>query len=97
MLHGRPYDCHFEYAIGIFDNIQLENTRHSWPKDPKQLMPAGRLVWNLLDPTEPADGYQDYWASYISQGHRLCLGTNKRGKGEKRADHLFQIQLQLSI
>ena len=39
-------------------------------------MPAGRLVWNLLDPMEPADGYQDYWASYIGEGHRLCLGTN---------------------
>jgi hypothetical protein len=83
MLHGRPHCGQFEYAFGIFDNDQFERTA-GFPEQPfpagsresDELMPAGRLVWNLWDPMTPPDGYADYMESYIGKGQRLEIGTN---------------------
>ena len=72
MLHGRPDDGRFEYAIGIFEDLKLDRLR--W--NSRQLMPAGRFVVNFLDPQERPDGYADYEESYIGKGKRLAIGIN---------------------
>lgn len=76
LFHGRPYNGHFEYAVGIFDNLTFEMFDNSEAMNSRQLMPGGRLVINFLDPAEPPDGYDDYEGSYIGAGERLALGIN---------------------
>lgn len=76
MLHGRPYGAHIEYAFGIFDNFEFDRITDSRLTHSDQLMPAGRLVINFLQPNCPHDGYADYRGSYICKGHRLAIGTN---------------------
>ena len=76
MLHGRPYCGQFEYAFGIFDNDQFERFGLAGTKESDQLMPAGRVVWNVLDPMKPPEGYADYYESYLGKGQRLELGAN---------------------
>jgi phosphate-selective porin len=80
MLHGRPLGGHLEYAVGIFDNLAFGTTatRHS-----DELMPAGRVVVNLLQPvnpqggvTVPSNGWADYKESYLGEGMRLALAVN---------------------
>lgn len=75
MAHGRPAGGKYEYAIGISDNRAFDADASFGSTGSNQLMPAGRLVANLLDPA-PVDGYGDYRASYIGEGERLALGTN---------------------
>jgi Phosphate-selective porin len=81
--HGRPFGGHFEYAVGIFDNRVFElgatGTRES-----DQLMPAGRIVFNLLDPATSPYGFADYWASYLGEGRRLAIGLNGAYLGSAR-------------
>lgn len=76
MLHGRPYGAHIEYAFGVFDNFEFDRIKESRRVHSDQLMPAGRLVVNFLEPNCPHDGYADYKGSYICKGHRLAIGTN---------------------
>ena len=76
MLHGRPYEGHFEYCFGIFDNDQYERFGLAGVRESDQLMPAGRVVLSLLDPLPSLDGYADYQESYIGQGQRLEIGAN---------------------
>ena len=90
MLHGRPYCGRFEYAVGIFDNVFFEKVGPAGTRDSKELMPAGRVAVCLLDPATALDGYGDYWASYIGQGHRLDLGLNAG-----RLGHSFDGPLKL--
>ena len=82
MLHGRPYSGQFEYAFGIFDNDQYERFGVAGTRESDQLMPAGRVVWNLLDPMTPPDGYADYYESYLGKGQRLELGANAAHLGD---------------
>ncbi|MGQ0656977.1 MAG: porin [Chromatiales bacterium] len=81
--HGRPFGGHFEYAVGVFDNRVFElgatGTRQS-----DQVMPAGRIVFNLLDPATPPDGFADYWATYLGKGRRLAIGLNGAYLGSAR-------------
>ncbi len=65
MFHGRPFGAHFEYAIGIFDNFEFDRITKIRTTHSDQLMPAGRLVINFLQPNSPHDGYADYKGSYI--------------------------------
>jgi Phosphate-selective porin O and P len=81
MAHGRPGEGRFEYAIGLSDNRAFDADASSTPVGSNQLMPAGRLVINLLDPA-PAGGYADYRATYIGQGERLSLGVNVASLGD---------------
>lgn len=76
LLHGRPYEGRLEYYIGIFDNEKFEKIGSSGKKQSDQLMPAGRLVWNFLDPATPSDGYADYKETYLCDGRHLALGIN---------------------
>lgn len=76
LLHGRPYGGHLEYYIGIFDNEKFEKIGSSGKKYADQLMPAGRLVWNFLDPATPPNGYADYKETYLCDGRYLALGIN---------------------
>jgi phosphate-selective porin OprO/OprP len=73
--HGRPFGGHFEYSVGIFDNEKFEKSGTTATKQSDQLMPAGRIVFHLLDPATPR-GYADYRGSYIGQGQRLSIGAN---------------------
>lgn len=79
MFHGRP-DCgRFEYAVGIFDSVEFEDDGDDGngpTRDSDELMPIGRVVWHLLDPATPPDGYADYYGSYLGQGQRLDIGAN---------------------
>jgi hypothetical protein len=76
LLHGRPYCGQFEYAFGIFDNDVYERFGIAGTRETDQLMPAGRFVWNVLDPMTPPDGYADYMESYLGKGERLEIGIN---------------------
>jgi hypothetical protein len=76
MLHGRPFDGRFEYAVGIFDNVFFERVGAAGLAESDQLMPAGRIAWNLLDPATPPGGYADYKGSYLGEGQRLAIGAN---------------------
>jgi len=76
MLHGRPYDGRLEYAVGVFDNVAFERFGAAGIRESDQLMPAGRIALNLLDPATPPDGYADYRESYIGEGQRLSIGAN---------------------
>ncbi len=82
MLHGRPHGGYFEYAFGIFDNVTFERFGIAGTRESDQLMPVGRIVWSLLDPMTPPDGYADYQESYIGKGQRLELGANAAHMGE---------------
>ena len=72
--HGRPFGGRFEYAAGIFNNLQFKRSGTT-DKRSDSLMPAGRIVFHFLDPATPG-GYADYYSSYLGQGRRLSLGTN---------------------
>ena len=76
MLHGRPYGGYFEYAFGLFDNVAFERFGAAGTRESDELMPGGRIVFSLLDPMTPPDGYADYQESYIGKGQRLELGAN---------------------
>ena len=76
MLHGRPDGGRYEYAFGIFDSSRFERFGFEGVRDSDHLMPAGRFVWSLLDPSTPPDGYADYQASYLGKGQRFEIGTN---------------------
>jgi phosphate-selective porin len=82
MLHGRPYQGHFEYAFGLFDNVTFERFGVAGTRESDQLMPEGRLVWSLLDPMPVPDQYADYMESYIGKGERLELGINAAHMGD---------------
>lgn len=84
MVHGRPYEGHVEYAVGVFDNVAFERVGVAGPRESDQLMPAGRLAFHLLDPAKPADGYADYKESYIGEGQRLIIGLNSACLGSAR-------------
>jgi phosphate-selective porin len=73
--HGRPFGGHFEYSVGIFDNEKFEKSGTTATKQSDKLMPAGRIVFHLLDPAKPL-GYADYRGSYLGQGQRLSIGAN---------------------
>lgn len=90
MLHGRPYCGHFEYAVGIFDNLYFEKVGPAGTRDSKELMPVGRFAVCLLDPATSLDGYADYWGSYIGEGQRLDVGFNAG-----RLGHSFDGLLEL--
>lgn len=76
LMHGRPYQGLLEYAFGIFDNDKFEKIGSQGEKHSGQLMPAGRIVLNVLDPSTPPDGYADYKESYLCEGQRLAIGVN---------------------
>ncbi|MEX2308961.1 MAG: porin [Pirellulales bacterium] len=82
MLHGRPYCGQFEYAVGLFDSVVFERFGVAGTRESDHLMPAGRLVWSLLDPMPALDGYADYLESYLGKGERLELGINAAHLGE---------------
>lgn len=86
LLHGRPYCGRLEYAFGIFDNQQFEKIGHSGKKHSDQLMPAGRVVFNLYDLATPPNGYADYKETYICQGRRLAIGANTAYLGRAHDD-----------
>lgn len=75
LLHGRPNEGQFEYAIGLFDNEKFEKIGADGERYSKWLMPAGRFVINVFDPSKPG-GYGDYRESYLCEGKRLALGIN---------------------
>ncbi len=81
--HGRPFGGHFEYAVGIFDNRVFELAA-SGTRQSDQVMPAGRIVYNVFDPATPPDGFADYWASYLGKGRRLAIGLNGAYLGSAR-------------
>lgn len=76
MLHGRPDGGRYEYAFGVFDSSAFERVGVDGVRDSDHLMPAGRFVWSLWDPSKPPDGYGDYQASYLGKGQRFEIGTN---------------------
>jgi hypothetical protein len=82
MLHGRPYNGHFEYAFGIFDNDGFERFGVAGVRESDELMPAGRIVLSLLDPLPTPDQYADYQESYIGKGQRLEIGANAAHLGD---------------
>ncbi len=82
MLHGRPYCGHMEWDIGVFDNVFFEKVGAAGTRESDELMPAGRVAFCLLDPAKALDGYADYKASYIGEGHRLDIGLNAAHLGE---------------
>lgn len=82
MLHGRPYGGYFEYAFGLFDNVTFERFGVAGTRESDQLIPAGRIVWSLLDPMTPPDGYADYQESYIGKGQRLEIAANAAHLGD---------------
>jgi hypothetical protein len=86
MAHGRPWGGHFEYAVGVFDPLQFDSTILLL-RESDELMPAGRIVFNLLDP-DPTEGnpYADYKESYIGDGERLNIGLNAAYLGDARID-----------
>ncbi|MBI3780626.1 MAG: hypothetical protein HY278_06180 [candidate division NC10 bacterium] len=73
--HGRPFGGRFEYAAGIFNNDRFRRIGAPGPNRSDSLMPAGRVVVNLLDPA-PRGGYADYQSSYLGKGKRLSIGTH---------------------
>jgi len=78
LLHGRPLDGHLSYGFGVFDNLGFETAAVDTTvlaRKSNGAMTAGRLVYDFLDPAK-ADGYGDYWGSYIGQGQRLSVGGN---------------------
>lgn len=81
--HGRPFEGHFEYAVGVFDNRVFE-LGASGTRQSDQVMPAGRIVYNVFDPATPPDGFADYWASYLGKGRRLAIGLNGAYLGSAR-------------
>ncbi|MGH7480174.1 MAG: porin [Candidatus Methylomirabilales bacterium] len=81
--HGRPFGGLFEYAVGIFDNRVFE-LGASGTRESDEVMPAGRIVLNLLDPPTSPDGFADYWASYLGEGQRLAIGFNGAYLGSAR-------------
>ena len=83
MLHGRPMEGRFEYAIGVFDNVVFENTNTDANENSTKVMPAGRVVWNFFDPAGSGpyagglrQGYGDYFGSYVGEGKRVAVGAN---------------------
>ena len=82
MLHGRPDDGRWEYAMGIFDNVFFEKVGTAGTRETDELQPAGRIGFALLDPFPAPDGYADYKGSYLGQGQRLNLGFNAVRLGE---------------
>lgn len=87
--HGRPFGGHFEYALGIFDNRVFElaggsSTGTGTFRESDEVMPAGRIVFNLLDPATAPYGFADYWASYLGEGQRLAIGLNGAYLGSAR-------------
>jgi hypothetical protein len=74
--HGRPWGGHFEYAVGLYDNRVFEKIGTAGTKESDEFMPAGRVVFNLLDPATSPYGFADYWASYLGEGQRLAIGLN---------------------
>ncbi|MFA9409587.1 MAG: porin [Candidatus Dadabacteria bacterium] len=78
LLHGRPLDGHLSYGFGVFDNLGFETGAVDTTvlaRKSNGALTAGRLVYDFLDPAK-ADGYGDYWGSYIGQGQRLSVGGN---------------------
>ncbi len=84
LLHGRPWGGRLEYAVGGFDNVAFEKNGANGNLESDQLMPAGRIALNLLDPATSADGYADYRESYLCQGQRLAVGANAAYLGQVR-------------
>ena len=82
--HGRPFEGHFEYAVGVFDNRVFELGGSGTGPQSDQVMPAGRIVWNVFDPATPPDGFADYWATYLGKGRRLAIGLNGAYLGSAR-------------
>lgn len=76
MFHGRPNCGQFEWYVGLFDNIDFEFHPDDADRESDNLMPAGRVVWNVIGSATPPQGYADYWGSYLGEGHRLALGAN---------------------
>jgi hypothetical protein len=94
MFHGRPYDGQFEWYVGLFDNIDFEFHPDDADRESDNLMPAGRVVWNVFDPIGPPQGYADYQESYLGEGHRLAFGANAGYLSEAIdvvADEIFDI------
>ena len=73
--HGRPFKGRFEYSVGIFDNEKFRKIGAPGANRSEYMMPAGRLVFHLLDPA-PRGGYADYQSSYVGKGKRLSIGAN---------------------
>jgi len=76
--HGRPFKGRVEYSAGIFNNEKFRRFRNIGAPGVNrsdQLMPAGRFVYNFLDPA-PQGGYGDYQSSYVGKGKRLSVGAN---------------------
>jgi hypothetical protein len=76
LLHGRPCGGYVEYGVGIFDDVAFERFGTVVTRNSNDLMPMGRVVWHLLDPATPADGYADERESYVGKGSRLDIGAN---------------------
>ncbi len=76
--HGRPFKGRVEYSAGIFNNEKFRRFRNIGApgvNGSDQLMPAGRFVYNFLDPAFQG-GYGDYQSSYVGKGKRLSVGAN---------------------
>jgi hypothetical protein len=84
LLMGRPFDGQLEYMIGVFDDQQFEQFNFGGvanlpivTRNSGNLMTAGRVVWNLLDPATPGLGrYADYRGSWVGAGQRLAIAGN---------------------
>lgn len=92
LVHGRPWGGTFEYAAGIFDNLQFEQATSPTSRQADGTMTMGRAVVHLLDPATPGK-YADYQSSYIGQGQRLSIGADagflsKAREGNKEYDLL---------
>lgn len=75
LAHGRPNGGRFEYAAGMFDNLQFEQASSPTAKQADGTMQMGRLGVHLLDPA-PQGGYADYKSSYLGKGRRLSFAAN---------------------
>jgi phosphate-selective porin O/P len=90
LVHGRPFKARTEYSVGVFDNLQFEETGSPTAKQANGAMLMGRIGVHLLDPA-PARGYADYQSSYIGQGRRLSIGVNSAYLSKARAGDEFDI------
>ncbi len=78
LLHGRPFDGHLSYGIGVFDNLGFEVLGQDTTivsRKSNGAMVSGRVGYDFLDPASPG-GYGDYRGSYIGQGKRLTVSGN---------------------
>jgi hypothetical protein len=90
LAHGRPAGGRFEYAAGIYDNLQFEASGSPTARQADAPMVTGRIGFHLLDPARRG-GYGDYQSSYVGQGRRLSIGANSGYQPNARAGEEFDI------